>query len=179
MITFERQRLGLLCRSTFEWCAAILSDFVDYYQSVKKWNVWSLPSCTSLVIFCQWKGAGEEGGHTDSSNCTFPMLEKGSLAQHCASLLTLKLHKLQLQLQFQQNTAPHFPPQKKLSTLARGCILGTKLQLKNLFCICRSHDAHEALHDMAREARGEYVFLQHHVIHHTLFQKFQDYWRYY
>lgn len=151
MITFKRQRLGILCRGTFVWRAAILSDFVDYYQSEKKWNVWSLLSCASLVIFCQWKQ--ERTG--DTLICLIvrfrpPMLEKGSLAQHSASPLTLKLHKLKLQLQFQQNTVSPPHPSKKLSTLAQGGILGTKLQRKHLFCIYRSHDAHEDSHDMAR-----------------------------
>lgn len=76
------------------------------------------------------------------------MLEKGSLAQHSASPLTLKLHKLKLQLQFQQNVLLSPPCPQKLSTHAQDGILGTKLQRKHLFCIYRSRDAHEDSHEM-------------------------------
>lgn len=148
MITFKRQRLGILCRSTFVWRAAILSDFADYYQSEKKMERVKFAFLRVSRYFFVNEREQERTG--DTLICLIVrfrplMLEKGSLAEHSASPLTLKLHKLKLQLQFQQNTHLPSPPKiKKLSTLARGGILDTKLQQKDL-----SHDAQD-LHDMAR-----------------------------
>lgn len=61
------------------------------------------------------------------------MLEEGSLAQHSASPLTLKLQKLKLQLQFQQNAhLSSHPPKKKIVYARMRRYFGYKTATKTL-----------------------------------------------